>query len=66
MSDSLISLIFGEQNERFTHIAHLNWAELAIKMSDLLTVAQRKWVNEQMSDDRMSEFPALGQNVKKN
>ena len=63
------SLIFGQRNERLPQIAHFKLSDL----SDSLMVAHLSWAiwancsqwliwferNEWMSDEQMSEFPAL-------
>ena len=69
LSNSLSSLIFGERPERFAHshsfdisdrsdsltVAHLSWAIWANHSQWLIWFKQK----EQMSDERMSKFPAL-------
>ena len=57
MSDSLTSLISSEQPERFAHGRLFVFSDL----SESLTVQLLIWFeqNEEMSDERMSEFPAL-------
>ena len=55
LSESLIRLIFGERNERFAHIAHFLRATWANRSRSLIWFER----NERMSDERMSEFPAL-------
>ena len=62
MSDSLTSLISSERPERFAHGRSFVLSDL----SESLTVAHliwAKWVNEQMSNEQISEFPALEKTV---
>ena len=58
MSDSLTSLISSEQPEQFAQNRSFPLSDLSYS----LTVAHLSWAiwaNEWMSDEQMSEFPAL-------
>ena len=58
------SLISSERPERFAHGHSFVLSDLRESLS-VAHLILAKWVNEQMSDERMSEFPALLPNKKR-